>query len=100
MAVDIGMRNLLELYGADGTLIMRATDQFPRVEVFDGAGKGPLKGWSIPQYEPDAKEPHDYSSWPPHCPSLQARSGVLRQPLFEWPEALRTTLRDVWPASR
>ena len=66
MAVDIGMRNLLELYGTDGTLIMRATDQFPRVEVFDAKGKGPLKGWSIPHIEPDAKEPHDYSSWPPH----------------------------------
>jgi predicted dehydrogenase len=66
MAVDIGMRNLLELYATDGTLIMRATDQFPRVEVFDAKGKGPLKGWSVPHIEPDAKEPHDYSSWPPH----------------------------------
>jgi predicted dehydrogenase len=66
MAVDIGMRDLLELYGTDGTLIMRATDRFPRVEVFDARGKGPLKGWSVPHIEPDAKEPHDYSSWPPH----------------------------------
>jgi predicted dehydrogenase len=66
MAVEIGMRNLLEIYGSDGTLIMRATDQFPRVEVYDANGKGPLKGWSIPHIEPDAKEPHDYASWPPH----------------------------------
>lgn len=66
MAVDIGMRNLLELYGTDGTLVMRATDQFPRVEVFDAKGKAPLRGWSIPHIEPDAKEPHDYASWPPH----------------------------------
>ena len=66
MAVEIGMRNLLELYGTDGTLIMRATDQFPRVEVFDANGESPLKGWSIPHIEPDAREPHDYASWPPH----------------------------------
>jgi predicted dehydrogenase len=66
MAVEIGMRNLLEIYGSTGTLIMRATDQFPRVEVFDAKGKGPLRGWSIPHIEPDSKEPHDYSSWPPH----------------------------------
>jgi predicted dehydrogenase len=66
MAVEIGMRNLLEVYGSTGTLIMRSTDQFPRIEVFDANGKSPLKGWSIPHIEPDAKEPHDYSSWPPH----------------------------------
>lgn len=66
MAVEIGMRNLLEIYGTNGTLVMRATDQFPRVEVYDANGKSPLKGWSIPHIEPDAKEPHDYASWPPH----------------------------------
>lgn len=66
MAVEIGMRNLLEIYGTKGTLIMRATDQFPRVEVFSSEGQGPLKGWSIPHIEPDAQEPHDYASWPPH----------------------------------
>ena len=66
MAVEMGMRNHLELYGADATLIMRATDPFPRVEVFDRNAPGPLRGWSTPHIEPDAKEPHDYSSWPPH----------------------------------
>ena len=66
MAVEIGMRNLLEIYGSTGTLIMRATDQFPRVEVYDNETKSLLKGWSIPHIEPDSKEPHDYSSWPPH----------------------------------
>ena len=66
MAVEIGMRNHLEIYGTDGTLVMRATDPFPRVEVYDGKAKGQLKGWSVPHIEPDAKEPHDYSSWPPH----------------------------------
>jgi myo-inositol 2-dehydrogenase / D-chiro-inositol 1-dehydrogenase len=66
MAVEIGMRNLLEIYGTTGTLIVRATDQFPCVEVFDKNGKPPLGGWSIPHIEPDLTEPHDYSSWPPH----------------------------------
>ncbi len=66
MAVEIGMRNLLEIYGTNGTLIVRATDQFPRLEVFDKNSKPPLGGWSIPHIEPDSTEPHDYSSWPPH----------------------------------
>lgn len=66
MAVEIGMRNLIEIYGTTGTLIVRATDQFPRVEVFDKNGKPPLGGWSIPHIESDSTEPHDYSSWPPH----------------------------------
>jgi predicted dehydrogenase len=66
MAVEINMRNLLEIYGTNGTLIVRATDQFPRVEVFIKDGKPPLGGWSIPNIEPESTEPHDYSSWPPH----------------------------------
>lgn len=66
MAVEIGMRNHLEIYGTDGTLIMRATDPFPRVEVFDRKGAPLTRGWTTPHIEPDAKEPHDYSSWPPH----------------------------------
>lgn len=66
MSVEIGMRNHLEIYGTNGTLIMRATDPFPRVELFDANGAAPTRGWTTPHIEPDAKEPHDYSSWPPH----------------------------------
>jgi predicted dehydrogenase len=66
MAVEIGMRNHLEIYGTNGTLIMRATDPFPRIELFDARGAALTRGWSTPQIESDAKEPHDYSSWPPH----------------------------------
>jgi len=66
MALDIGMRNHLEIYGTKGTLIMRATDPFPRVEVYDSAGAPLTRGWSVPHIEPDAREPHDYGSWPPH----------------------------------
>lgn len=66
LAADIGMRNSLEIYGTGGTLVMRATDPFPRVEVYR-AGDDPLyRGWTTPHIEPDAAEPHDYGSWPPH----------------------------------
>jgi predicted dehydrogenase len=66
LAADIGMRNNLEIYGTDGTLVMRATDPFPRVEVYR-SGDDPLyRGWTTPHIEPDATEPHDYGSWPPH----------------------------------
>jgi predicted dehydrogenase len=66
MTADIGMRNALELYGTGGTLVMRATDPFPRVEVYR-AGDDPLyRGWTTPHIEPAAAEPHDYGSWPPH----------------------------------
>ncbi|HVY20664.1 MAG TPA: Gfo/Idh/MocA family oxidoreductase [Bauldia sp.] len=66
MALDIGMRNHLEIYGTKGALIMRATDPFPRVEVYDASGAPLTRGWNTPHIEPDAKEPHDYGSWPPH----------------------------------
>jgi predicted dehydrogenase len=66
MAVDIGMRNHLEIYGTNGTLIMRATDPFPRVELFDANGAALTRGWTVPHIEADAREPHDYGSWPPH----------------------------------
>lgn len=66
MAVEIGMRNHLEIYGTHGTLIMRATDPFPRIDFFDANGAPLTRGWVTPHIEPDAKEPHDYGSWPPH----------------------------------
>jgi predicted dehydrogenase len=66
MALDIGMRNHLEIYGTKGTLLMRATDPFPRVELYDAHGAPLTRGWSVPHIEPDAREPHDYGSWPPH----------------------------------
>ncbi|MEV4619260.1 Gfo/Idh/MocA family oxidoreductase [Asanoa sp. NPDC049573] len=66
LSADIGMRNNLEIYGTQGTLVMRATDPFPRVEVYR-SGDDPLyRGWTTPHIEADATEPHDYGSWPPH----------------------------------
>ncbi|MDQ1464022.1 MAG: hypothetical protein QOC73_963 [Actinomycetota bacterium] len=66
MSADIGMRNNLEIYGTEGTLIMRATDPFPRVEVYRATEDPLWRGWTTPHIEPAAAEPHDYTSWPPH----------------------------------
>jgi predicted dehydrogenase len=66
MAVDIGMRNALEIYGTTGTLVMRATDPFPQVQVFRAGDDDLYRGWTVPNIEPAEAEPHDYSSWPPH----------------------------------
>jgi predicted dehydrogenase len=66
MNVDIKMRNALEIYGTEGTLIMRATDPFPQVEVFRGGDDELYRGWTVPNIEPATTEPHDYSGWAPH----------------------------------
>jgi predicted dehydrogenase len=66
MAVDIGMRNALEIYGTTGTLVMKATDPFPEVTVYRAEGDRLYRGWTTPHIEPAQTEPHDYSSWPPH----------------------------------
>jgi predicted dehydrogenase len=66
LSADIGMRNNLEIYGTEGTLVMRATDPFPRVEVYRANESELWRGWTTPHIEPAATEPHDYTSWPPH----------------------------------
>jgi predicted dehydrogenase len=66
LSADIGMRNSVEIYCARGTLVMRATDPFPRVEVFRSGGDSLWRGWTTPHIEPSEKEPHDYSGWAPH----------------------------------
>jgi len=66
LAADIGMRNWLEIYGTTGSLIMRATDPFPRVELYRADDDPRFRGWTVPHIEPAAAEPHDYTSWPPH----------------------------------
>jgi predicted dehydrogenase len=94
MAADIGMRNHLELYGADATIIMRATDPFPRVEVFDRNARGPLRGWSTPHIEPDAKEPHDYSSWPTHVHHYKREVASYADRYLAGKRPFGPTLRD------
>lgn len=66
LAIDIGMRNTLELYGARGALFLEMTSRTPKVEVYgpELAAGGP--GWIRPHIVPAVTEPHDYSSWPPH----------------------------------
>jgi predicted dehydrogenase len=66
LSADIGMRNSLEIYGTEGTLVMRATDPVPRVEVYRANENELWRGWTTPHIEPAATEPHDYTSWPPH----------------------------------
>ena len=66
MNVDIKMRNALEIYGSEGTLIMRATDPFPQVDVYRGGDNELWRGWTVPNIEPATTEPHDYSGWAPH----------------------------------
>ena len=66
LALDIGMRNVVELYGSKGTLLMEATSRFPRVELYTEDLPLHLRGWVSPHIKPDASEPHDYGSWPPH----------------------------------
>lgn len=66
LAIDLGMRNTLELYGSKGALLMEATSRFPRVELYSEELPVELRGWVSPHIRPDTTEPHDYRSWPPH----------------------------------
>jgi predicted dehydrogenase len=66
MNADVQMRNILEIYGAKGSLVMRATDPFPQVQVYRGDDDELFRGWTTPHIEPAAAEPHDYSGWAPH----------------------------------
>jgi myo-inositol 2-dehydrogenase / D-chiro-inositol 1-dehydrogenase len=66
LAIDVGMRNTVELYGSKGTLFLEATSRFPRVELYTEELPAELRGWVSPHLKLDAAEPHDYGSWPPH----------------------------------
>jgi predicted dehydrogenase len=66
LAIDLGMRNTLELYGSKGALLMEATSRFPRVELYTEELPAELRGWVSPHIKPEVAEPHDYQSWPPN----------------------------------
>lgn len=66
LAIDLGMRNTLEIYGSRGALFMEATSRFPRVELYTEDLPSELRGWVSPYIQPEATEPHDYRSWPPN----------------------------------
>jgi predicted dehydrogenase len=94
MAADIGMRNHIEIYGTSGTLIMRATDPVPAVELYDSTGAPLTRGWVTPHIEPDAKEPHDYGNWPPHLHHYKREIASFVSRYLANQEPWGPTLRD------
>ena len=65
--IDIGMRNVLEIYGSNGTMIVELTTPAPAVHLYTERETSPLlSGWVTPHIQPEANEPHDYQSWPTH----------------------------------
>ncbi len=66
LAIDIGMRNAIELYGSKGTLFLETTSRAPKVELYTTGLSPELNGWVSPHILPATTEPHDYKSWPPH----------------------------------
>jgi len=66
LAIDLGMRNTLEIYGSRGALFMEATSRFPRVDLYTEDLPAELRGWVSPHIQPEVAEPHDYRSWPPN----------------------------------
>jgi predicted dehydrogenase len=66
LAIDVGMRHTIELYGSKGTLFVELTSRSPKVEVYTTWLSPELNGWVSPHILPPTTEPHDYKSWPPH----------------------------------
>lgn len=68
-AIDVGMKNTIEIYGSRGTMIVELTSKTPRVRVYaeNAASADELSGWIEPQIKPDSSQPHDYDSWPVHA---------------------------------
>jgi predicted dehydrogenase len=65
--IDIGMRNVLEFYGTDGTLFVELTSKTPKVSLYtERTPETSLNGWFDPYLKPAKTEPHDYLSWPTH----------------------------------
>jgi predicted dehydrogenase len=65
--IDIGMRNVLEIYGSRGTMIVELTTPAPALHLYSERETSPLlSGWITPYVQPAANEPHDYQSWPTH----------------------------------
>jgi predicted dehydrogenase len=66
LAIDVGMRNAIELYGSKGTLFLESTSSAPKVSVYTENLTPELRGWVTPHITPEVAEPHDYQSWPPN----------------------------------
>lgn len=66
LAIDVGMRNVTDLFGGKGSLILESTSNSPRVALYTEGLAPELNGWVEPRIVPAVTEPHDYQSWPPH----------------------------------
>ncbi len=66
LAIDVGMRNAIELYGRKGSLFLESTSSAPKVSVYTEDLPAELRGWVIPHITPEVTEPHDYQGWPPN----------------------------------
>jgi len=66
LAIDVGMRNAIELYGSKGSLFLESTSSAPKVSVYTESLPAELRGWVSPHITPEVTEPHDYQSWPPN----------------------------------
>ncbi|GHO90461.1 hypothetical protein KSF_005090 [Reticulibacter mediterranei] len=63
--IDIGMRNVIEIYGTAGTMIVELTAPAPSLRLYTETQTSPvLSGWIVPHIKPAESEPHDYQSWP------------------------------------
>jgi predicted dehydrogenase len=63
--IDIGMRNVIEIYGTAGTMIVELTSPAPSLRLYTENQTSPLlAGWITPHMKPAESEPHDYQSWP------------------------------------
>jgi predicted dehydrogenase len=94
LQVEIGMRNVVELYGTHGTLVLAATDRFPRVEVYAPTGSPLLDGWQTPHITTSEHEPHDYGSWPPHVHHYKREVASWATRAREGRRPFGPTLRD------
>jgi predicted dehydrogenase len=67
--IDVGMKNTMEFYGSEGTMIVELTSKAPKVSVYTekSTANDKLGGWIEPQIKPDSADPHDYTSWPTHA---------------------------------
>jgi predicted dehydrogenase len=64
LRLDIGMRNIVELYGDEGTLIAELTSPSPMVKVYTEKNTFKFKGWVNPYIMPEVISPHFYLNWP------------------------------------
>ena len=80
--IDVGMKNTMEIYGSEGTMIVELTSKAPKVAVYTEkpTADPKLGGWIEPQIKPDSSDPHDYTSWPAHAIHFKREiSDVIRR---------------------